>query len=116
VSNLDVFVFDPGGFLGIGRFTGDNMVSSVVCIGRIGATFDMFQDPNLSERITRLQIVLDGSLGCAIRKLDTTSPAADAVYGAAVTSSSPVWSNEDRVSSLQFKDAASRFQPLPPTP
>jgi hypothetical protein len=114
VDNLDTpaFVFDPGGAFGVGRLTGDNMVSSVICIGRPQTVFDMFHDANLSERITRFQISLDGSLGCAIRKLDTTAPAGDVVYGASVTSSSPVWSNEDRITSLAFTGPAARFQPV----
>jgi hypothetical protein len=103
------FVFDPGGLFGIGRFTGDNMVSSVIAIGRTGTVFDMFQDTNLVERITRFQITIDGSLVCAIRKLDTTTPGSDIVAGGIVTSSSPVWSNEDRITSVSLMGPAARF-------
>jgi hypothetical protein len=110
------FVFDPGGWLGVGRFTGDNMASSIICIGRMGTVFDMFQDPNLVERITRLQITTDGFLGCAITKLDRTDPSPDVVYGAGVTSFSPVWPHEDRITSVGFAGPSARFITLPLEP
>lgn len=109
--SASAFVFDPGGFLGVGRFTGEDMASSIICIGRPGTVFDLFQDRNLSERITRLQITLDGSLGCAIRTLVQRDPTPDIVYGSGVTSFSPVWPHEDRISSLSFTGPPARFQP-----
>jgi hypothetical protein len=103
------YVFDPGGLFGIGRFTGDNMVSSVIAIGRTGTVFDMFQDPNLNELITRFQITIDGACVCAIRKLDTTTPGSDVVFGGSVTSASPNHWNEDRITSVGFAGPTARF-------
>ncbi len=119
------FVFDPGGWFGIGRFTGDNMARSIICVGRPGTVFDFFHDTGLSERITRLQVTLDGRLGCALRQLEVldpnvvigesifyTAPERPAeVYGGTVTSFSPRNSHEDAITSLSFEGPAVRFQP-----
>jgi hypothetical protein len=103
------FVFDPGGWFGVNRFTGEKMASSIICIGRPGTIFDFFQDTILKERITRLQITLGVSLGCAIRKLNLPDPTPDIVYGAGITSYSPVWPHEDRIRSLSFTGPSPRF-------
>ena len=90
-----------------------------ICIGRLGTIFDMFQDPNLSERITRLQVRLDRSLGCAITKLNLADPTPDIDYpagvapGTIVTSFSPVWAHEDRITSVGLAGPAARFVALP---
>ena len=111
------FEFDPGWFnffgIRIGRVTANDFASSVICIGLTGKVFDFFNDFNLSEYITRFQITLDGSLGCAVRNLDWLNPlevrgnysgppGAPPIYGNTITSFSPRNSHEDAISSLSF--------------
>lgn len=105
------FVFAEGTF-GFGRFTGDNMASSIICIGRPGTVFDFFQDPNLNEAITRMQVTLDGRLGCAIKKLDRINPARDAVYGGGITSHRPKHHYEDCITSLAYSGPSDRYLSL----
>jgi hypothetical protein len=110
------FVFEPGGFLGVGRFTGDRMASSIICIGRIGTVFEMFRSLNRIEDITRLQITLNESLGCAVQSLFPDPTNVYVVYGGVVTMRSPRTYN-DQIRSLQIISPPEIFQaPLPPSP
>src|SRR6185503_1715524 len=76
VDNLDgaEFVFDPGGWFGIGRVSGHDFARSLICIGRPGTVFDFFNDFNQVESVTRLQVTLDRRLGCALQQLEILDP------------------------------------------
>ncbi len=119
IEDLSQFVFDPGGFLNIGRFTAATMARSLIAIGRPGAIFDMYRDWNLSVASgTQLEITLDMSLGCAIRDLTPNDPSATPstiVYPlplptpSLVTSFSPRWSHDRSIRSLALRPATTRF-------
>jgi hypothetical protein len=112
INNLGDYVFDPGGLLGVGRFTGWRMASSIICIGRPGTVIDVFQAQNLDEgRATRLRITLGGPMHCAIRSLASTDPSTANVSGGRVMSSSPRWSYEDRSESMAITTPTRRFMP-----
>jgi hypothetical protein len=113
VDNLgtDEFLIDPGGIFWIGRLTGNDMASSIICVGRPQTVFNFFIEFNLSEGVTRLQITLDGNCGCAIKSLAKKDPTPDIAYGGVVTSFSPGYPHEDRISSLSYAGPAARFLP-----
>jgi hypothetical protein len=113
VDNLstDEFLIDPGGLFGIGRLTGNDMASSIICLGRPQTVFDFFIEFNLNEYVTRLQIKLDDTCVCAIKSLAKNNPTPDVVYGGKLTSWSPDHPHEDRISSLSFAGPSVRFLP-----
>lgn len=109
--SIDQFLLDPGGIFGIGRLTGEDMASSIICVGRPAALFDMFYDRNLSDTgVTRLQVQMSNALGCAIRTLEHVDPGPDVVYGGAVTShGGHNFKYEDNISSLTLTPPTNRF-------
>jgi len=119
VVHLGSFVFDPGGFLSIGRFTGAGMARSLIVIGRPGAVIDMYREQGFSQGSgTRLQVTLDGSLGCAISDLGPNDPTPRIVYPspfpipplpALVTSFSPRWTHNQSIISVALTPASARF-------
>lgn len=112
VDNLgaDEFIIDPGGLFWINRLTGEDMASSIICVGRPGAVFDMFDHRDLDEGITRLQVTVDGSVACAMSRVDEPNPRV--AYGGAVTSHRPTGGYEDRISSVNLNSPGARFTPL----
>ncbi len=126
--SINEYEFDPGfiNFFGIriGRVSADNITSSIICIGRSGTVFNFFHEPALSEAITRLQVTLDGSLGCALWQLDQVNPnivygssfgnpalGNPVSYGGTLTSFRPNGKHEDAITSLNFMGPTVRFSP-----
>lgn len=109
LSNLDNYVFEPGGFFG-GRFTGSDMASSMIIVGRPGTTVSFGQHAGWpsKQELTPFTVKLDANqLACAISELgpnvpfgtgyayDPTDPASftTKVFGGSITSFSPKQNN-----------------------
>ncbi|MFP5246501.1 MAG: hypothetical protein ACLGH0_07380 [Thermoanaerobaculia bacterium] len=110
IANLSDFVIEPG-FGPIGRLTGEDMASSLICIAPPGTIVNLFDDRDWGQSVTKLQLTIgsgvESACGIALRDLDRDydglrSPEST-VFGGEVTSARP--NNRgysDRISSLEW--------------
>jgi hypothetical protein len=114
LSTLDApnLVFDPGGYFGIGRFTANDMASSLIVVGRPGTTVSFGQQAGwpFKQEISPLTITLGPGVVCAISSLvppgatvgiQATDPASKmtVAFGGTVTAFSPK-NNQDQITSV----------------
>jgi hypothetical protein len=112
LTNLDNYVFDPGGAFGIGRATASDMASSLIIVGRPGTTVSFGQHAGWpsKQELTPLTVKLGpNQLACAISELgpsvglgegyayDPSDPASftKTVFGGSITSFSPKQNHDE---------------------
>ncbi|HEX6100351.1 MAG TPA: hypothetical protein VF432_28820 [Thermoanaerobaculia bacterium] len=109
IPDLSKYEIEPG-FAGVGRLTGEDMASSLICIAPPGTVVNIFADRDYGTGITKLQLTIapgiDSPCGLAITELNHSADELIlpdvTTYGGKVTSARPKGGYHDMISSLEW--------------